>query len=165
MGFFDKLFGTSKEEVGVVDENKYIRLLKVTKVGLAFLSGSDSGAISLFNRGGSIEFFLSCRTTFFRYNRELGIGIDSLVKGINCPGQEWNDFVEMTEMQIMPKGIVGDDVIIKSKVQIRSNSYSMYLDKLCRDLRILYPGIQIDLNNREASILVSGSQKDNFKYR
>lgn len=162
MGIFSELFwGNNK----TIDEKKYNVLLLLSKVGLAFLSGSDHGGnLMFFNQGSSIEYYLFCRSIFFNY-RKIGIGMDTLLKEYvgNCPLQLWEIYEE--SVNITSSGSDNDKIEIRTLIPIEKNSSYTYFNKLSDNLKELYP--EIDIQNKRDSLTISLRRDDKkfFTYR
>lgn len=162
MGLFDKLFGTKS-----IDESKYDILLSATKVGLAFLSGSDGGSLSLMKNRNSIQYILLCRSIFFVYQDELGIGVETLLKtcGGSCPPSLWKTFTNSVIIKKLSKRTDGEELDIRTSLSIEKNTAELYLNQLCQQLKSIYPGVKINNDGYGIRIIVTGDNRANFTYR
>lgn len=164
MGLFSGLFGGGNK---AIDESKYNILLSFSKVGLAFLSGSDGGSLSLISNGNSIQYILLCRSTFFVYQDELGIGVETLLKnqGGNCPLELWNAFVNTVDIRKISKRTDGEQLDIRTAMPIEKGTSKLYFDKLAQSLVATYPGLRLENKGDSLSIIVPGSDTGKFSYR
>lgn len=164
MGLFSSLFGGGNK---TIDENKYNILLSLSKVGLAFLSGSDGGSLSLVGNGDSIQYILLCRSTFFVYQEELGIGVETLLKqqGGNCPIKLWEAFENTVSIRKGAKRTGAEELDIRTAMPIEKGTSKLYFDKLAQYLISVYPGLRLENKGDSLSIIVSGSDTGKFNYR
>lgn len=150
-----------------IDDNKYNILRKLFKVGLAFLSGSDGGSISLVCNGNSIQYILLCRSTFFVYRDELGISLETLLKNHvgNCPAESWRFFENTVSISKGRKKDGADELDIRTVIPVEKGTAKLYFDKLEQYLSANYPGLHIEKKGDSLSIIVAGSVKEKCKYR
>ena len=163
MGFFDNLFGAKP-----INEEALKHLLTLTKVGLAFLSGSDGGSVRISSLKNEIKFNLQCRSVFFEYKDNLGISEEALLKrqGGQCPLDIWEYFKSYVNIYSKPApNGDGHEVTMESSMEMAERNTSAYLTALTNTLNSIYPQISINQSGDTISVLVSRSNKQNYSYR
>lgn len=150
-----------------IDFEVYDTILMLSKVGLAFLSGSDGGFVTFVNNSNSIAYILNCKSTFFMYRDDLGISEDALLKqqGGGCPPSEWKRFVNCVNVRSVSKRAGAEELEFKSVLSLPRSNGSEYLRKLNADLSAIYPGINISLDSKGLSVIVTGDSRQKCIYR
>ena len=76
------------------------------------------------SNGNSIQYFLTCRSTFFVYQDELGIGVEVLLKnqGGNCPLELWNAFVNEVDITKKSRSASGEQLAIQTVFPIKKGT-------------------------------------------
>lgn len=151
-----------------LDSESIHHLNTLTKVGLAFLSGSDGGSIIVSANTKEIRFELICRANFFHYADDLGISEATLLENGygQCPLDLWEYFKRYVDIYATPyRNGDGHEIEMNSSMEMPEQNTRPYLASLKEYLLSTYSDINVSVKDNSISILVPQSIKKNFTYR